>query len=81
MSCDYTETNGARNDSLNMENVAKDRERVLHREEPFLNKTKMNLDRPMKRRIGSTITITRDSIETSRHLMNVGSRSCGLDLI
>ena len=64
-----------------MENLEINRERVLHREEPFLNKTKMNLDRPMNRRIGSTIAITRDSIETSRHLMNVGSGSCGLDLI
>ena len=62
-------------------NLEINRERVLRREEPFLNKTKMNLDRPMKGRIGSTIAITRDSIETSRHLMNVGSRSCGLDLI
>ena len=29
MSCDYTETNGARNDSLNMENFAKDREQFF----------------------------------------------------
>ena len=48
MSCDYTETNGARNDYLNMENFAKDREPVLRREERILKKTKMINSRPMK---------------------------------
>ena len=81
MSLECSRTNGTRFHGVYMENSEINRERVLRREEPFLNKTKMNLDRPMKRRIGSMIAITRDSIETSRHLMNVGSRSCGLDLI
>ena len=41
MSCDYTETNGTRNDSLNMENFAKDREPVLRREEQILYESEM----------------------------------------
>ena len=36
MSCEHRETNGTRFGSLNMENLAKDRERVLRREEPVL---------------------------------------------
>ena len=36
MSYDYTGRNGARNDSLNMENLAKDREPFFRREERFL---------------------------------------------
>ena len=36
MSYDYTETNSARNDSLNMEKSRIDREHVLRREELFL---------------------------------------------
>ena len=35
-SYDYKERNGARNDSLNMENLVKNREGFLRREEPFL---------------------------------------------
>ena len=36
MSFDYTETNGTRNDSLNMENFANNREHVFSHEERFL---------------------------------------------
>ena len=36
MSCEYTETNAARNDALNMQNLKIDRGRVLRREEQFL---------------------------------------------
>ena len=48
MSWDYTETNGARNDSLNMENFAKDCEPFFTSQRTFLNKTEMILDRWMK---------------------------------
>ena len=57
MSQECSRTNGTRNDGLLKENLMDNRERVLHHKEPFLNKTKMNLDSPMKRRIGSTIAI------------------------
>ena len=56
-----------------MENLEINREHVLRHEEPFLNKTKVIVDRPMKRRIRSTFAIARDSIETMRRLMNVRS--------
>ena len=48
MSQEHSRTNGTRNDSLNKENLMDNRERVLHREEPFLNKTKLDFGRPMK---------------------------------
>ena len=49
MSYDHTGTNGARNASLNMENLAKYREPVLRREERYLKETKTIVSRPMKR--------------------------------
>ena len=73
MTYEHKETNGARIGFLNKEYFGFDRERVLRHEEPFLNKTKVIVDRPMKRRIRSTIAIARDSIETMRRLMNVRS--------
>ena len=48
MSCNYTETNGARFDSLNKEKSKKDREHVFSHEEPFLKKTILILDCWMK---------------------------------
>ena len=81
MSQEHYETNGTRNDSLNNENLMKDRERFLSTRRTDFIKTEVDLNRTMKRRIWSTIAITRDLIETLRRVMNVGSRSCGLDLI
>ena len=40
MSYEHRETNGTRNDSLNMENLVKNRERVLRHEERPLKKQK-----------------------------------------
>ena len=57
MSQECSRTNGTRFGVVYKEYFGFDREPVLRREEPFLNKTKMNLDRLMKRRIGSTIAI------------------------
>ena len=48
MSQECSRKNGTRFGVAYKEYFGFDRERVLRREESFLNKTKMNLDRPMK---------------------------------
>ena len=73
MSLECSRTNGTRFGVVYKEYFGFDRERVLRHEEPFLNKAKVIVDRPMKRRIRSTIAIAHDSIETMRRLMNVRS--------
>ena len=70
---EHKETNGTRFNGVYKEYFRIEREPVLRREERFLKKTKKIISRPMKRRIRSTITIARDSIETMRHLLNVRS--------
>ena len=57
MSYERSRVNGTRFGVFYKENLKKFCEPVLRREEPFLNKTKKNMDRPMKRRIESTIAI------------------------
>ena len=47
MSCEDTETNGARFDSLNMEKSRNYREQVLRRRELFLKRTKIDFCRCM----------------------------------
>ena len=49
MSRECSRINGARFHGVYMENFKFNRERVLRREEPFLNKTKTIVSRPMKR--------------------------------
>ena len=73
MSQECSRTNGMQFGVLQRENLCIDRGRVLRREELFLNKTKVIVDRLMKRCIRSTIAIARDSIEMMRRLMNVKS--------
>ena len=51
MSQEHYETNGTRNDSLNNENLMKDRERFLSTRRTDFIKTEVDLNRTMKRRI------------------------------
>ena len=48
MSQEHYETNGTRIEALHRENLMKNCEPVLRREERFLNKTKLDFGRPMK---------------------------------
>ena len=51
MSQECSRANGTRFGVVYKEYSKIERERVLRHEEPFLNKTKVIMDRPMKRRI------------------------------
>ena len=49
MSQEHYEINGTRIEALHRENLMKNRESVLHREERYLKKTKVIFGHPMKR--------------------------------
>ena len=73
MGQERSRTNGAQFGVFYKENLRNDREHLLVARRTSFIMAKMIVDRPMKRRIRSTITIARDSIGTMRRLLNVRS--------
>ena len=81
MSFDYTETNGARFDSLNMEKSRNDRERLFPSRRTHLKKTEINFSRPMKLIIAMDDR-DRALLKMNRRLiLTVGFKLDGLELI
>ena len=79
MSYEHRETNGTRNDSLNMENLVKNREQVLPLRRTFIKRTKSIFSRWMEQLIAMNGRDRTSIRESSSRLMTVRLRSCDVD--
>ena len=81
MSCEPTETNGTRKQSLNRENLSKSRGPVLRREERFLKERNEMWAVGLERSSRWTIAIARLFANRCDPLLGVRSAMNGQDLI
>ena len=77
MSCEHSRKNGTRNDGDYKENLVKNHGPFLSARRTSFKKVKRVRGRSMKIPSRWTAWITRRSIETTLHLIGVGSWSCG----